>query len=186
MEALETYLRETGTSADDFAKLIGVDADAFDMMLEGTAPIEACIARRMVDATGGALQLDDLAGEEADSAASVIDFRAQFASSDAAVDAGRLEDVLKASLPSLLGGARRAGDEYLPRLAAEAAAATYIALSTITSRSGADRLAQALQPVFSEILEEMAAPSSRHRLIAAQALAAAELYFQETQQKRRA
>ncbi|MEZ5922297.1 MAG: hypothetical protein R3C60_13240 [Parvularculaceae bacterium] len=90
MEALETYLRETGTSADDFAKLIGVDADAFDMMLEGTAPIETCIARRMVDATGGALQLDDLAGEEADSAASVIDFRAQFASSDAAVDAGRV------------------------------------------------------------------------------------------------
>jgi DNA-binding transcriptional regulator YdaS (Cro superfamily) len=185
METLITYLRETRTTPKAFAKLIGVDADRLERMLTGAELVEAGIAQRMVDATGGALILADLTADEAREDV-IVDLRSRFASDDEEIDVARLEAILKASLVSLLGGGRRRGDDHLPGLAAEAAAHTYVALSTVTTRRGADRLAQALRPVFAEILADFEAPVSLTARLEKEARRAAETYFQAPPEKRRA
>ncbi|MFZ5619178.1 MAG: hypothetical protein ACOZAA_17835 [Pseudomonadota bacterium] len=186
MEALETYLRETRTTPKAFAKLIGVEAERLARIIEGAEPVDAGLARRMVDATGGALILEDLAAESAAAGVVVLDMRSRLASDKNEIDAGRLEKVLAECLPSLVGGNRRKGDDRLPALAADAAVNTYLALSTITTRRGADRLAQALRPVFAEILEDLSAPKSARLKVDQTARQAADLYFQARPEKRRA
>jgi hypothetical protein len=185
MEALATHLRETRTTPKAFAKLVGLDADRFERILAGYEAIETSIAHRMVDATGGALLMVDLV-EQSATAAPIIDMRSRFASAAAEIDTEKLAEILSMILPRLIGGARRLGDEHLPRLAADAAANTYAALSTVTTRRGPDRLIQALRPVFAEILSEMSAPASDHRRLPQAIEEAAAIYFQEPQRSRRA
>lgn len=185
MEALLTYLRETRTTPKAFAKLIGLDAEPFARLLSGEEGIEPSIAQRIVDATGGAIFLEDLTGGD-EPIRVIVDMRGRFASGAPDIDVERLAGILAALLPAMLGGSRRKGDNRLPGLAAEAAANTYSALSTVTTRSGADRLVQALRPVFAEILEEMSAPTLAHHKLDFVARRAAELYFQARPEKRRA
>ncbi|MEK7264674.1 MAG: hypothetical protein AAB227_01120 [Pseudomonadota bacterium] len=180
-----TFLRETRTTPKSFAKLIGLDADRFERLLSGADPIDPSLAQRMVDATGGALLLTDLIGQSP-GAGAIVDLRSRFAADASDIDAEKLTAILAALLPKLIGGARRTGDEHLPRLAADAAAHTYAALSTVTTRRGPDRLIQALQPVFAEILEDLSAPASARRRLQQTSEEAAALYFQAPQQKRRA
>lgn len=182
METLLTYLRETRTTPKAFAKLIGVDAERFDEMLAGATRIEPQVAQRMVDATGGALLMQELVDQSA-AAANVLDMRGRFAG-NADIDAQRLETILAEILPALLGGFRRKGDDQLPALAAEAAVHTYAALSTVTSRRGADRLIQALRPVFAEILEDFGAPQPARARLDGAARRAVGLYFQAPPKKR--
>lgn len=172
MQALLAYLAETGTAADDFARLIGVEAGAFRRMLEGAAPVTPGLAQRIVDAAGGALDLGDILGGD------IAPLRAFMKSGFSEIDVDRLAAILAHVIPPLVGGARRKGDEYLPRLAADAAANTYAALSTITTRRGEARLCQALQPVFEEILEESSAAPSRRALAAEAARKTVQIYFQ--------
>lgn len=185
VETLLTYLRETRTTPKAFAKLIGVDAERLLRILDGAEPIDAGLARRMVDATGGALTLEDLAADGRSPGTVVVDMRSRIASDGVEIDAERLAKVLAACLPSLIGGNRRKGDDRLPGLAADAAIHTYLALSTVTTRRGADRLAQALRPVFAEILEDLTAPRSAHQKLDRAARQAADLYFQARPEKRR-
>ena len=185
MEALKTYLRETRTTPKAFAKLIGVDVEDLDDVLSGATAVDVALAQRMVDATGGALLIGDFVGNPTNGAADIVDFRSRLAGG-AEIDTERLAGVLAEMLPALIGGARRKGDRKLPGLAAEAAANTYLALSTITTRAGADRLAQALRPVVAEILEELSAPAAAHRDLEATTRRAAALYFQALPEKRRA
>jgi len=183
MDALLTYLRETRTTPKAFAKMIGLDAAHFDDILAGCASVDVSLAQRMIDATGGALVLEDLVG---DAVGNVVDLRSRFALEGSEIDVEYLAEILMIVLPDLIGGARRSGDERLPGLAAEAAANTYAALSTVTSRSGADRLAQALRPVVLEILEEMSAPNKSHGDPEETIRRAAETYFQANLKTRRA
>lgn len=185
MDALKTYLRETRTTPKAFAKIIGVDADLLERMLAGELPVEASLARRMIDATGGALILDELIDKDGADRV-VIDARGRLSEGASQIDVERLEEVLAACLPGLTGGERRKGDAQLPALAAEAAANTYLALSTVTTRQGPDRLVQALRPVIEEILEEMSAPEPARRRLDQATRQAAELYFQERPERRRA
>jgi len=185
MEALLTYSRETRTTPKAFAKLIGLDGDRFARLLSGEERMEAPIAQRIVDATGGAIFLNELIGNDGPAPVNV-DMRSRFAAGSPDIDAARLAEILADLLPGMLGGSRRKGDDRLPGLAAEAAANTYSALSTVTSRSEADRLVQALRPVFAEILEELSAPALAHGRLEDQARKAAELYFRARPEMRRA
>lgn len=185
METLRTYLRETRTPPAAFAKLIGIGADRFEQMLAGETPIDSAIAQRMVDATGGALRLDDLCAARAGDAV-VVDLRGRFASEVDEIDVEELAQILKGCLRAVLGGGRRKGDEHLPSLAAEAAAHTYLALSTVTTQRGEDRLIQALRPVFAAVLEESGASAMAYRRLDPEVRRAAVLYFQARASRRRA
>jgi hypothetical protein len=156
MQGLKDYLRAAGLSAEDFAALIAIETDAFHLILAGRASPDRRTAQRIVDITDGAVSLQDL-GISGD----VVDLGAHVAASDTDIDEAALTRVLSEILPALVGGAKRKGDEHLPRLAADAVASAYAALSTVTTRRNADRLVQALLPVFAEILEEMTAPPLR-------------------------
>ncbi len=174
MKALLDHLREIGVSEAAFARQIGIDPHLFQQMLAGNPALDYRLAQRIIDAAGGALTLGDLLG----GSEGVVDLRRRAAASDAEVDVEALERVLADILPALLGGANRKGDEHLPRLAADAVASAYAALSTVTTRRNADRLVQALLPVFAEILEEMSAPTARRSEADALARQAAERYLQ--------
>lgn len=185
MDALIAFLRDTRTTPKAFARLIGLDAGRFERILSGEEAVDPTVAQRMVDATGGALQLSDLI-YQTPAAATVVDFRGRFAGETADIDTDLLAGILATLLPKLIGGARRVGDEHLPRLAADATAHTYLALSTVTTRRGPERLIQALQPVFAEILEDLSAPEPARRRLQRTCEEAAALYFRAQPQARRA
>lgn len=185
MEVLKTYLRETRMTAAAFAKVIGVELSTVERLLAGQEVADLSLAQRMIDATGGALLLEDFIPEGPEGGR-ILDLRSRLSSQSCEIDADLLTRVLATVLPDLIGGSRRAGDEHLPRLAADAAAHTYLALSTITSRRGPHRLSQALQPVFSEILEDLSAPAAAHERLHHAIERATALYFQARSEKRRA
>ena len=157
MQVLKDYLDSAGVGVGDFARMIAIDVGVLRQILSGEAAPDRRLAQRIADMTGGAVTPDSLCAP----APGVIDLNARVASADAAIDQEALTRVLAEILPALVGGAKRKGDEYLPRLAADAVASAYAALATVTTRRNADRLVQALLPVFAEILAEMPAPASR-------------------------
>lgn len=179
MQALLDYIEASGAGLDAFARAIAISAEDLQRILEG-APIDRRLAQRIVDMTDGAVTIEDLMPD----AGCVIDLQARAAASDDEIDQEALTEVLTEILPTLVGGANRKGDEHLPRLAADAVAGVYAALSTVTTRRNADRLVQALQPVFEEILEEMSAPPPRRREAAPLAREAAVRYLQRQAQRR--
>jgi plasmid maintenance system antidote protein VapI len=157
MQGLTDYLSAAGVSVDDFARIIAIETQTLQRILSGEANLDRRVAQRIVDVTDGAVTFDDLGVD----ASHVIDLNARAATSNADIDQEALTRVLAEILPALVGGAKRKGDEHLPRLAADAVASAYTALSSVTTRRNADRLVQALLPVFAEILEEMPASPSR-------------------------
>ncbi len=179
MQALRDYIEASAAGHDAFARRVAISAEDLQRIIEG-ALIDRRLAQRIVDATGGAVTIDELMPE----AGGVVDLQARVAASEDEIDQEALTQVLAAILPALVGGANRKGDEHLPRLAADAVAGAYAAMSTVTTRRNADRLVQALQPVFAEILEEMSAPPSRRSEVGPLAREAAERYLQ-TQARRR-
>jgi hypothetical protein len=179
MQPLKDYLAASGHTAETFARMIAVGTDDLHRFLSGEGAPDRRVAQRIVDMTDGALTLDDLAA-----APGIIDFNARAAAASAEIDQGALEHVLADILPALVGGAKRKGDEQLPRLAADAVASAYAALSSVTTRRNADRLVQALLPVFSEILEEMSAHPSRRDEAGPLAREAAARYLQTAPPRR--
>ena len=179
MQALLEYIEASGAGLDAFARRVAISADDLQRIIEG-APIDRRLAQRIVDATDGAVAIDDLLPD----AGRVVDLRARAAPADDEIDQEALTQVLAEILPALVGGANRKGDEHLPRLAADAVAGAYAALSTVTTRRNADRLVQALQPVFAEILEDLSVPPSRRREAGPLAQEAAERYLRTQAQRR--
>ena len=150
MHILAAYLEETGDTPQALARRVGVDATVIEALIAGAeAPL--ALAERIVAACDGAIAIADLTTTPVFGGASM------FARNSATIDAEQLRRLLAPELAALLGGARRAGDHVLARLAAEAAANTYLALS-VTGWTGADRLALALEPVLKEILADFQFP----------------------------
>ncbi len=174
MQALKDYLAAAGVTVKAFARTIAVGTEDLQRFLAGEGAPDRRVAQRIVDMTDGALTHDDLVA----GTPHVIDLNARAAASSAEIDQGALVQVLAEILPALVGGAKRKGDEHLPRLAADAVASAYAALSSVTTRRNADRLVQALLPVFSEILEEMSAHPSRRDEAGPLAREAAARYLQ--------
>lgn len=174
MQALKDYLAASGVSVDDFARQVAVDAEDLRKFLTGEAAPDRRVAQRIADMTDGAVTVEDLAPNNA----GVVDLNARAAASSPEIDQEALTRVLAEILPGLVGGAQRKGDEYLPRIAADAVASAYAAMSTVTTRRNVDRLVQALLPVFAEILAETPAPPSRRSEAAPLAREAAERYLQ--------
>lgn len=180
MQALKDYLSAAGVSVADFARTIAIAPDILEQYLSGRAAPDRRVAQRIVDVTDGAVSAGDLGLDPA----RLVDLNARAASANADIDQEALTQVLAEILPVLVGGSNRKGDEHLPRLAADAVAGAYAALSTVTTRRNADRLVQALQPVFEEILEEMSVPPLRRGEAGPLAREAAERYLRTTAPRR--
>jgi len=171
---LEDYLAASGDSPTGFARRVGAAPAAIARIIHGGAAGDLALARRIVDATDGAVALQDLCG------GAVADFVARLPA-EKDIEPALLAPVLKAALARLIG---EGADDGLAMLAAEAAADTYAALARITSRRGPDRLAQVLRPVLEEILRKTPAlPFDEIRTEEA-ARAASAIYFRATASRR--
>ncbi|GJL91900.1 helix-turn-helix domain-containing protein [Hyphococcus sp.] len=175
MHPLKHYLTDVQERVQDFAERVGASRQTLYRIFSGVQAPKPMLARRIVEATGGAVTLDMLYGGEAPSSAEIIGFHAH--EDEPLLDSERLRLAIAVVINHLRAeDSAPVGNEMLA-VAAEAAVNTYAALARLTTRQGPARLAQALRPVLEEILKETGgapAPSALER----GAELAAELYFQ--------
>jgi hypothetical protein len=152
---LKEFLDAVDDSVSAFARRIGVEAAALQEIIDGEQWPEPAIARRIVDATDGAVSFAALYGEEnapADLAARRI--------VDDSLDEAALSATLRAAMEQAAGAEKRRAFSREIDMAVEAVANTYAALARVTTRRNLeDRVAQALRPVLAEILQDYAANS---------------------------
>lgn len=139
---LRDFIAETNDTLTAFSRRIGVSRRTLSRILAGAAP-RPDVARRIVEATGGAVAFDALYA----SAAPVADLTALRRDDAPDLDADLLTQVLGHVLGVIAG---RGIDPETAAAAAEAAVGTHAALAAVTTRRGRDRLAQALRPVLAE------------------------------------
>ncbi|MEZ5892481.1 MAG: helix-turn-helix transcriptional regulator [Parvularculaceae bacterium] len=157
MHPLKQYLVDVDERLQDFAERVGASRQTLYRIISGGQAPKPMLARRIVEATGGAITLSMLYGGGRD-AAEIVGFAPR--AEDAALDRDRLRLAFAVVVNHLRPDAPPPSPEMFD-IAADAAASTYAALSRVTTRRGRDRLAQALRPVLEEILKETGAvPSS--------------------------
>jgi len=181
MHPLKQYLSEVEEPVQDFAERIGASRQTLYRIVNGVQAPKPALARRIVEATGGAVTLDMLYGGDAPDSADIIclDPRAD----EPLLDHGRLKLALAVVVNHLRPNGAGAPPPDTMDVAAEAAANTFAALSTVTTRRGPARLEQALRPVIEEILKECGGspgPSALDR----GAQMAAQLYLQPGERQR--
>lgn len=182
MHPLKQYLRDVDERFQDFAERVGVSRQTLYRIVSGVQAPRPMLARRIVEATGGAVTLGMLYGQEAQGDAEVVNLNAK--PDDAPLDTERLKLALAVVINHLRAEDSAPSGPDVLAIAAEAGANTYAALSRLTTRRGPARLGQALRPVLEEILKEsggVPAPSALDR----GAELAAELYFQHRALQRR-
>lgn len=152
---LKEFLNAVDDSVTAFARRIGIEAGALQEIVDGARWPEPAIARRIVDATGGAVSFASLFGGERAPA----DLAPRRAGHDA-LDEAALSATLRGAMEQAVGAEKRRAFASEIDMAAEAVANTYAALATVTTRRNLeDRVAQALRPVLAEILQDYAANS---------------------------
>ena len=175
MHPLKRYLHDVEERVQEFAERVGVSRQTLYRIIAGVQAPKPLLARRIVEATGGAVSLGMLYGEGKGGA--------EILAMPTVVDAAVLDPVrLKLAMAVVINHLRSAeASSVLPEtldVAAEATVNTYEALSRLTTRRGPARLAQALRPVLEEILKESGGAAPASALDRGSELAA-ELYFQE-------
>lgn len=177
MHPLEDFIAASGDTIADFARRIGADRATLVEIVRGARAPAPSLARRIVEACGGALEFADLYPRGAAGAA-IVDLRARAGEGvrfDAALLAATINEAI-AEIARGAGSAATAGP--LAPIGAEAAIETYAALASVTTRRDPDRLAQALAPALAEILEEQGLPQPDRKSLGDAALRCARLYFE--------
>lgn len=172
MHPLKRYLHDVEERVQDFAERVGASRQTLYRIIAGVQAPKPLLARRIVEATGGAVSLAMLYGA---GGADVIAMPA--AREEAPLDAARLKLAIAVVVNHLRPEAAPPAAPETLDIAAEAAVSTFAALSRLTTRQGSSRLAQALRPVLAEILKESGGLASASALDRGAELAA-ELYFQ--------
>lgn len=174
MHPLKQYLYDVEERVQDFAERVGASRQTLYRIIAGIQAPKPILARRIVEATGGAVNLSMLYGN--DGGGEVIALRGD--AGDDLLDPARL----KLAFAVVVNHLRPEQAPPLPPdildVAAEAAVNTYEALARLTTRLGPARLAQALRPALEEILKETGERPSASALDRGAELAA-ELYFQK-------
>lgn len=181
MHPLKRYLHDVEERVQDFAERVGASRQTLYRIIAGAQAPKPLLARRIVEATGGAVSLAMLYGE-VPGAAEIIAMPT--AAEAGALDAGRLRLAMAVVINHLRPHQAAPVSPETLDIAAEAAANTYAALSPLTTRQGPSRLAQALRPVIEEILKESGGVPALSALDRGAELAA-ELYFQHRSLQRR-
>ncbi|MGE0409170.1 MAG: helix-turn-helix domain-containing protein [Amphiplicatus sp.] len=165
---LKDYIVSSGDSIAGFARRIGVSRQSVFRIIAGRQTPKPALARRIVEATGGAVSFETFYG------ARVADLSARRG------EEGLNPDLLALVLRYVLGRVVATPAPLAPAMidaAAEAVVNTHAALSKITTRRGPDRLAQALRPVLEEIRKEYPELRLRPERLDEAANAAGDLYF---------
>lgn len=150
---LKEFLDAVEDSAPAFARRVGVRSRTLQRILAGEEWPSPALARRIVDATDGAVPFDALYGSFGD----VADFGARRGPDDT-LNQALLAEVLCAAMKDFAGSPDCEPWSREIEIAAEAVANTYAALARATTRQGLkDRVAQALRPVLAEILRDYGA-----------------------------
>lgn len=152
---LKEFLDAVDDSVSAFARRIGLEAGALQDIIDGTCWPEPAIARRIAEATDGAVSFAALFGGEGAPA----DLAARRAADDA-LDVAALSATLRGAMEQTAGAEKRRAFAREIDMAVEAVANTYAAMAKVTTRRNLqDRVAQALRPVLAEILQDYAANS---------------------------
>ncbi len=175
MHPLKRYLSEIQESVTDFSARVGASRQTLYRIINGQQSPKPALARRIIEATGGAVSLDDLFAGDAGCGAVLAMPTDRM---DAALDNHRLQLALAIVFNHLTTQGAPDPPDRSFEIAAEAAANTYAALHPVTTRQGPARLTQALRPVLEEILREYADPIPPAVAIDRGADLATELYFQ--------
>lgn len=158
-----------------FGERVGASRQTLYRIMTGVQAPKPALARRIVEATGGAVSYGALYGEPDDGTGGVVALPVK--NDDSLLDQRRVRLALAVVVDNLSPAAGPAPPEEAVAIAAEAVVNTYMALSSVTTRQGPDRLCQALRPVLEEILAEYSGrppPTALHR----GARLATELYYQ--------
>ena len=141
------YIRATDDTQAGFAARIGVSRRTLGRIISGERAPKPEIARRIVEATGGAVSLELLLGADKGVLSDLSAIRAD----EEVIDSSLLGPVLRHALGTIANPTAPSPSQQVIEAAAEAAANTHAALARVTTRHGRDRLSQALLPVLEEI-----------------------------------
>ncbi len=182
MHPLKRYLREAREPVQTFAARVGASRQTLYRIFSGAQAPKPALARRIIEATGGAVTFDALYSRRENDAEIVV-LKSRKGDADA-LDADQLAVAIAIVCSHLTPSGEKGPPEAAYPIAAEAVINTHAALSAVTTRRGPDRLRQALRPVIEEILREyLASPPTADTLDRAASLAC-ELYCHTTQRKR--
>ena len=175
MHPLKEYLKAVDEPIRDFAARVGASRQTLYRIIAGAQAPKPILARRIVEATGGAVSMDTLYNGGRSGAAIIVNLDRR---DDAPIlDCERVKNAVAAVVHHLSPPDAPAPSAAMVEIAAEAVVNTYVALSRLTTRQGPDRLAQALRPVLGEILQECGRPASSSALDRGADLGA-QLYYQ--------
>lgn len=176
MHPLKQYLTDLQESVTDFSVRVGTSRQTLYRIINGRQTPKPALARRIVEATGGAVSLNDLFAGGGGGEATIISWPAEQA--EPALDNHRLKLALAIVFNHLTAVDAPDPPPRAIDIAAEATSNTYAALSPVTTRQGPARLTQALRPVLEEILRECADPVPPQGAIDHGAQLATDLYYQ--------
>ena len=175
MHPLKQYLHDVDEPLQDFARRVGVSRQTLYRIISGRQSPKPALAKRIVEATGRVVAFEMLY-KIAGQATNIVEMHNGKVVPP--LDPDRLKSALSIVVNHLTEGEQICPPDAAIDIAAEAVVNTYIALSTVTSRQGPNRLRQALRPVLGEILRDYSAriPDS---LLDQGAHLATQLYFQK-------
>lgn len=168
---LKDYIDASADTVAGFARLVGVSRQTISRIIAGRQSPKPDLARRIAEATGGAVPIETFYGPH------VEDLAVRRAAEDA-LDVDLLALILRFVLRTIASPSAPPPTDETVNVAAEAVASTHAALARVTTRRGPDRLVQALRPVLEEILKECPELLLRQERLDEAATSAGALYFQ--------
>jgi transcriptional regulator with XRE-family HTH domain len=144
---LKVYIESSADTVAGFARRIGVARQTISRIIAGQQTPKPELARRIAEATGGAVPFEIFYGVQVADLAERRVFEEE-------LDVDLLAPILRFVLRTIADPSAPAPRGDTIDVAAEAVANTHAALARVTTRRGPDRLAQALRPVLEEIRKE--------------------------------
>lgn len=175
MHPLRRYLIDLDETVSGFGERVGASRQTLYRIMTGGQAPKPALARRIVEATGGAVSLEALYAGCDEGKGAVVSLPVN--DEESLLDQERVRVALAVVVDNLSPADGPAPPDEAVEIAAEAVVNTYMALSSVTTRQGPDRLRQALRPVLEEILREYWGPPPPSALDRGAALAT-ELYYQ--------
>lgn len=175
MHPLKRYLTEVKEPVKDFAARVGASRQTLYRIIGGAQAPKPALARRIVEATGGAVTLGAIYQRRDKRSGDIVRFRAR--REEALLNRERIK-LAMATVVNHMNPQATAISDDMAEIAAEAVVNTYAALSIVTTRQGPDRLRQALRPVLEEILRECSDSAPPAKTLDQGADLATQLYYQ--------